>query len=159
MPIDGEALLLKLQNKNVADNEPAPVEEPEPEPVNPKADELSRRQSIKDNPRNLFILDARDGTVHDKDCPLAMKIPLSCFWGRSKLPGTKEEICPECFARAMVRAVAGCDNKHIDEYCGFFRRIGFGKGILYRLCAQKQTKGARYTQQLKMCSRGIVMIF
>jgi hypothetical protein len=40
----------------------------------------------------------------------------------------------------MVRAVAGGDNKHIDAYCGFFRRIGFGKGILYRLCAQKQTR-------------------
>lgn len=143
-PIDGEALLNELKNQNsepenkTVSNEKAEVVILKSTPK-PAAIEARRRQSIMDNPKVPFIFNAVDGTVHDKDCPLAKKIPGKCFRAAYKLPRDKEKICPSCFKMAMVRLMVGNNRKHISAYCKFFERIGFGKGTLYQLAVRNKT--------------------
>ena len=143
-PIDGEALLNELHNQK-SESEDKADSEAIVNPVIPKrkpntvSDESRRRQSIMDNPKVPFIFNAVDGTVHDKDCPLAKKIPGKCFRAAHELPKDNEKICPNCFRMAMVRLMAGSDRKHISAYCKFFKRIGFGKGILFKLAVRNKT--------------------
>lgn len=143
-PIDGEALLNDLHNpksesKNSAGSETIVKTVVPKRKPNTVSDESRRRQSIMDNPKVPFIFNAVDGTVHDKDCPLAKKIPGKCFRAAYELPKDNEKICLNCFRMAMVRLMAGSDRKHISAYCKFFKRIGFGKGILFKLAVRNKS--------------------
>ena len=136
VPIDGDALLYELQHPETEQSS----QEPEQNIIIPiPTADMRRRQSLMDNPKNLYICDTRSGIVHDKECNLVAQIPDVCFIAMQKLPRDIDRICRTCYRKALIRTSIGNDRKHMDGYLYFFNNVSFSNRALYRLFIKNKT--------------------
>lgn len=115
-----------------------PEKQSEP-PIQTVSKEARRRQSLMDNPDNLFVCDMRTGIVHDRDCDQIKQIPDSCFSVAKWLPFEKNRICINCFKKALIRTSVGSSRKYIDNYHHFFNSLDFTEDLLYKLFIENKT--------------------
>ena len=107
-----------------------PEKQSEP-PVQTVSKEARRRQSLMDNPDNLFVCDMRTGIVHDRDCDQIKQIPDSCFSVAKWLPLEKNRICINCFKKALIRTSVGSSRKYIDNYHHFFNSLDYLSNTMF----------------------------
>lgn len=91
-----------------------------------------RKQSLLDDPRNLFYYGGANGVIHDRDCPELKKIDPKDLQASATGP---EELgyCPRCAYRLYARVACAPISKEVDAVEHLVRRhhIGIGRWIHY----------------------------
>lgn len=91
-----------------------------------------RKQSLLDDPRNLFYYGGANGVIHDRDCPELKKIDPKDLQASATGP---EELgyCPRCAYRLYARVACAPVSKEVDAVEHLVRRhhIGIDRWIHY----------------------------
>lgn len=91
-----------------------------------------RKQSLLDDPRNLFYYGGANGVIHDRDCPELKKIDPKDLQASATGP---EELgyCPRCAYRLYARVACAPISKEVDAVEHLVRRhhIGISRWIHY----------------------------
>lgn len=91
-----------------------------------------RKQSLLDDPKNLFYYGGKDGLIHDRDCPEMKKIDPKDLQASATGP---EELgyCPRCAYRLYARVACAPISKEVDAVEHLVRRhhIGISRWIHY----------------------------
>ena len=91
-----------------------------------------RKQSLLDDPRNLFYYGGANGVIHDRDCPELKKIDPKDLQASATGP---EELgyCPRCAYRLYARVACAPVSKEVDAVEHLVRRhhIGISRWIHY----------------------------
>lgn len=91
-----------------------------------------RKQSLLDDPKNLFYYGGKDGLIHDRDCPEMKKIDPKDL--QASTTGPKElGYCPRCAYRLYARVACAPVSKEVDAVEHLVRRhhIGISRWIHY----------------------------
>lgn len=91
-----------------------------------------RKQSLLDDPKNLFYYGGEDGLIHDRDCPEMKRIDPKNLQASTTGP---EELgyCPRCAYRLYARVACAPVSKEVDAVEHLVRRhhIGISRWIHY----------------------------
>lgn len=91
-----------------------------------------RKQSLLDDPKNLFYYGGTNGVIHDRDCPELKKIDPKDLQASATGP---EELgyCPRCAYRLYARVACAPISKEVDAVEHLVRRhhIGIDRWIHY----------------------------
>ena len=91
-----------------------------------------RKQSLLDDPKNLFYYGGEDGLIHDRDCPEMKRIDPKDLQASAIGP---EELgyCPRCAYRLYARVACAPVSKEVDAVEHLVRRhhIGISRWIHY----------------------------
>lgn len=98
-----------------------------------------RRSSMLDNRKYRYIIDQRNGIIHDRDCDYQKRIPDSAFDMLEDIE-PESNVCRACREAAYIRHAVGNDGKRIGWYKNFFRRVNASLKSIHTLCLENQAK-------------------
>lgn len=88
---------------------------------------ISKLQSLRDNPNVLFILDKRTNTLHDKSCEELNTIPFEYLEVFQGYLFEEYKYCKNCRDRFHIRLACGDDFKHFSTYKRFLSDGGLSE--------------------------------
>ncbi len=144
---DFSLLLSELKNGDrkdlitkVLESTPKIEDEPEKAVIMSEAERLHRRRfSLLDNRKNKYIVDQRNGIIHDRDCDYQKQIPDNAFDMLEDIDN-ESNVCRTCREKAYIRHAVGSDGKRIGMYHNFFRRVNASHNNIYTLVMENHAK-------------------
>ena len=112
---------------------------------------MSKRSSIMDNRKILYLFNQIGGPVHDKTCELVKSISLEDFRGAEEMPEGRG-FCAKCRRRLHIRLAIGPDFKNCQIYESFLQRCGVSEMELeyfVRECGGKMFMESLQVMRLK----------
>lgn len=142
IPLDTERIMRELKRADEHVQTQPEELNTEPDIIIVSAEEKARRrrQSLLDNPKNLYVYNRLYGTYHDRDCECVKKVKDKYFEMHSIFPKNNKGFCMKCLFKASIRWAA-CDKpKLVDAYTNFFRSLNVTTKQVYKLCVRNKTR-------------------
>lgn len=86
-----------------------------------------------------YIVDQRNGIIHDRDCDYQKQIPDKDFDMLEDIE-PESNVCRSCREAAYLRHAIGNDGRRMGMYQKFFRRVNASHKIIYTLVMENQAK-------------------